>query len=583
MLRNNYNKNNFFKKKSVLELLNFTSINFLRNQIKEILLTLGFTESGHLLDNFSDKIFPANKISLAKKEIKNLEANILKLLINQLIKYHVNNKFIALVEMMQQKSTHFACESAIKLALYCNDEILNEMYDDFFAARNFLDNSQNNINQDDIKSSLGYILSLNLNKYSYIEMVWYSLTYAIKFKEKFLEYKKYYADFILLDKNSAHDPGSSLNRRRILNDSGLLQTHLQRDPEEVKTYESRMISAKNDKARLIESIRFSHDKKCLLIDVGPAGCAILKAAIELAAENYPHLYISYCGIEFDKNELIQLNKFIENFTYHEMSAQQLLEHCIFVNGNAIYLYDLLSSLPDAIKTEEKYLSIVLCSVIHEIYSYCRFESEISHCNDVISMTPAIDNQYNLESVYTVYYQALKSIAENPASGSLNVRDGVMYQYPKELVTFSIQDARWLDMFKYFVQDRKYSHLLNTVDIKNIQLNMPITLEAKYVQEFMLKANWGSRPFGNEINEVYCYMTRFDHEKLLQRAAQELNIAIKISSEEYIQDGYKNHIDENKIKIINGFGDEKFPPTNMILKVQIAEPVMEHTLRQSLSY
>jgi hypothetical protein len=248
----------------------------------------------------------------------------------------------------------------------------------------------------------------------------------------------------------------------------------------------------------------------------------------------------------------------------------LLKYAYFVEGNALELSTVLTSIKQKNEeTKSQFFSIVLSSVIHEIYSYCPYGAPLIYGEDIATMTSVISSQYNPETVYKIYYEALKSISEHQAGGSLNIRDGVMYKNPEELVSFTLNNDSWIAMFKAFLNDVKYSHLKKNIDLDSIIIGLTITLKAKYVQEFMLKANWGPGSFGNEINEVYCYMTLEDHIKLIHRAAKQLNININIPlAKEYTQEGYREHINQNKMTILSGFkaNDPQFPPTNMVIRV-----------------
>ncbi|MDX1901740.1 MAG: hypothetical protein SFW66_07030 [Gammaproteobacteria bacterium] len=539
-----------------------------RYNLREIIIDkldrLGLISARQSIENFSDKLLNVTAESI---DVTLLEHNLLKLILTRLETLEHHPAYLAVVQFMRRKSMEFACESAIKLALYCDEKKIEKIYQDITVAKGILADALDNVLEDEIESVLGYILSLNLNKYSYAEMAWYSLTHQINLLDKINNHPSCFIQFIKSNHRATQSAEDSLLRRKILFESGLLQSHLQRDPEEVQTYESRMISAQDDKARLLNDLHQRTHQNIVLMDVGPAGGAIFKSALEVAYQNLPEMNMTYCGIELDRNELVHLNHMLGNLKYQDLTAQQLLKYATFIQGDALNLYDVISQLDSTLKTSDAYLSIVLCSVIHEIYSYCHYKAEQTHCVDITTMTQVIDDQYNLEAVYKVYYEGLKALSENPGAGALNIRDGVMYQFPEELVTFSIQDPSWLMMLKQFLNDRKYVHLKDQIIIDDLEIGKTIILPAKYVQEFMLKANWGPRPFGNEMNEVYCYMTRADHEKLLRRAAEALQLDIEIHSEEYIQTGYQQHITEDKIKIISGFGDNKFPPTNMVIRVK----------------
>lgn len=481
-----------------------------------------------------------------------------------------NNKyFLELIVIIKKKAMEFSCENILKLVLYCDSpEKIKNMHYQFCQATKFLKQLTNQkIPFDYIKNILGYIFSLNLNQYSFSKIIWLSILNSFNLFQHVKHYSEHYLQFISDNFIANNDAKSAINRRETLRKAGLLQTSLQRDPEEVANYENRMSTSSDDKAKLLDDILLMHDQtEFLVLDIGAGGGAIFKALIALAY-HHSNKKITYYGIEFDKQELINLQLLLNQYRYQGRSGHEVLQSATFINGNLLELADIVRTLDFQKKSVNQYLIITLSAVIHEVYSYCKYDKSPTHSSDLVAMTKPIKNRYNQEVIYKIYSEALQVLSEHPGGGSLNIRDGVMHYHPYESVTFSLQNNDWLTMFREFISDKKYQHLIHQIQLDTIAVGKKIQLPAMYAQEFMLKANWGPRSFGNEINEVYCFMTLADHLKLAKRAAETLKINIDIrEAKEYTQSGYQQHITRNQIIIESGFGANKFPSTNMRLKL-----------------
>lgn len=501
----------------------------------------------------------------------------LEIIINRLFKFKDNYEFKKIVSIMQEKNKNHSCESIIKLLLHQNSNdnlkntlnILESVSKDIYSSIG----KESEAKLSDVEKIIGYILSLNLNKEQYVDML---LSSSIKLNVNRIDkYQHEYANFVKINELANKDPRFSKLRRDILVSAELLESHLQRDPEEAEIYDQQMAAALEDKLPLLSSLdeALQQSQPISVIDIGPAGGAIFKAVAN-ACSKHKDNKIGYIGVEFDKNELSNLNTMLCTYEIDNQRGEDLIKSgASFVQGNALNLKEVINSLKQDKLVKNENLVIVLSSVIHEIYSYCPNNVEQKNTKDITTLVePSNVKSYNPETVYKIYEEGILALATN--GGTLNIRDGVMYKNPEEDVVFSLEDVSWIEMFKQFIGDSKYKHLEEKLAEQEILLNelqpgQKINLKAKYVQEFMIKANWGSASFGNEIEEVYCYMKLEDHLKLIQRAADNHNISIKIEEQKsYTQAGYKEHITEKQIKIHEGFGNTKFPPTNMVLKIKV---------------
>ena len=555
---------------------------YLKTIISDALVNLGFSNARQIINGFSEKLHPHQKDNINYMQ---LEFNLLKLIRVHFSALEKNASFAEMIRIMKLKSMQQSCESVLKLILFCNtQEKVEKILLEINQSKQLLDEhilyDKKQDTNTEIEKILGYLLVLNLNKYTYSEIAFFSLsTNPLDISNLVKSHLERYISFIKINKLAHTNSTASGERRNILFQSGLFETHLQRDPEEIERYNEQMASAQEDKNQLLDDIsQASNQSKVAVVDIGPAGGATFKSVVAKASEG--NKKVRYYGVEYDKKELDTLNNLLDNYSDSNQNPKQLMKHFSFLQGNAFDLSHALSLIKkNNDKVNNYFLSIVLSSVIHEIYSYCENPIPIIQTQDIQTMSSSILGRYNPETVYKIYYEALKGISEHKAGGSLNIRDGVMCRNPDEAVAFSINDEGWLAMFKEFLNDVKYAHLKELISSDSLSLFQVIKIPAKYLQEFVLKANWGPESFGNEINEIYCYMTLDDHLKLIQQAANEvqLNIAIPVAKE-YVQSGYRDHINESKIRFFSRFNlTDQFPSTNMLIKVVVDPQSRENKL------
>jgi hypothetical protein len=336
-------------------------------------MELGFNNAQQVLIHLSEKLSPKQDL-LSVVEKKTVEHNLLKLIAFNLKELIKSEQFKYIVGIMQEKTKQHACESVLKLALYCIDtQKLQAIYFDLKKANQALLDYYKTYSlpissSGEIEKVLGYLLCLNLNRCTYMELSYYSLktTNCLKIFAKIERYIKQYIYFITINCEAKLNPTSSSVRRAILYYSGLLETPLQRDPEEMERYNVQMASAQADKNKLLQDI--TDRERVTVIDIGPAGGAVFKSVVSIASFTHGK-DIEYCGIEYDQNELETLNEMLNN--YRREHLVEFLKWCSFIHGNAFNLSSVLTAIKNShVQTSDHFLSIILSSVLHEIYSYC---------------------------------------------------------------------------------------------------------------------------------------------------------------------------------------------------------------------
>ena len=544
-----------------------------KKTITDFLVEMGYgaTTVQLALDHIKENLVPPSAIPLSAEAIAIGEKCILSAMAKNIKALSTDEIDIVtdLSRMMRIKSLDHSCESVMKLLLHIGEhsQKLESLANTQDILRTAIPPEEGKVAN--VEKIFGYVLSLNFNRRSYFQFLTSGLSGLNDVEDRVTKHASAYKTLMDIDIASASDPDASLKRREILMATELLLGHLQRDPEEAAKYNAQMAHAKSDKERLLIDVGTG---KQVVVDIGPAGGATFMSTMGLGDK-----LTKYFGIEFDGNELKSLNHMLSTYMHDEQTAEQRLGLARFVEGNALDLANVMKKLKTEFPLEpDEKLAIVLSSVIHEIYSYCPYQnSEPSVVSDLMTTTSAAST-YNVNTVEKIYREALLAIKENPNGGSLNIRDGVMYSNPNEPVTFVFKNESWVKMFEKFLEDKKYAHLVAQLPSTDVEVDQPITLPAKYVQEFMIKANWGPESFGNEINEVYCYLTLENHTLLIEKVAKELGMTIDLETTEYTQQGYKDHITNDKIVIQEGFGMDKFPPTNMVIRM-VSSPVMKPEL------
>lgn len=213
-------------------------------------------------------------------------------------------------------------------------------------------------------------------------------------------------------------------------------------------YLATMNAAKSDKARMVE-----HCRPGRIVEVGPGGGVVL----DLLAERFPDSEI--IGLDVSKMVVDAL----EEKRAREGRRWRVIEADAF-------------EMPSAIG-EASADSVVYCSVLHEIYSYCEHEGR----------------RYRLEPVAALLRASWKTLKRG---GRLVIRDGVMPPRGQErLLRLLAPDAReMLDLYVAQFEGRPIRYAEEP--------DGRIRMSAEDAMAFMYTYNWGPASFPYEVREQY---------------------------------------------------------------------------------
>lgn len=230
----------------------------------------GFTNATQILSQLPSKLLHNQFKSMLGSKSNFIEENVLRIMLHNLVFLSENKNFNSIINILKLKAVDFNCESFLKLVLYFNNEDkVNRFYDmiNTVIKQLALALNETNITEQEIAKSIGYILALNLQQTTYTNILWNTLHHPFVLFDKINLYQHCYQYFTTLHAFAKSDPNASTLRRDILYKSGLLTTHLQRDPEEVEQYDRRMLSAQGDKDRCLDDIGRQKSKPLAMVDI----------------------------------------------------------------------------------------------------------------------------------------------------------------------------------------------------------------------------------------------------------------------------------------------------------------------------
>lgn len=282
------------------------------------------------------------------------------------------------------------------------------------------------------------------------------------------------------------------------------------------TYFDRMESSLGDKKNLLKYIRPGR-----ILDVGAGGGDLAEAmrllgndvtaldgsskAIERIKENYPHLNT----IEADTADLE-------------------------------YIYE-----------PETFDTIVCSSILHEVYSY-----SIDRHNKGFEMT----NMDVINETLETFYNLLKP------GGKLLIRDGVkpdnwenmaMVKFVNEE---SKKDAKKFLAFFMNNSPFEYSEKVDENNFLHFSTGKDyIKGNLQSIMEFLYTYTWGWESAEREVLELYGIMTEGEYCSTLREKGFEIE-----TSYQYLQPGYKEHLDPF-VELVSEYGHEiDYPSSNMII-------------------
>jgi SAM-dependent methyltransferase len=269
-----------------------------------------------------------------------------------------------------------------------------------------------------------------------------------------------------------------------------------RIPARLDRYFVRMGSARDDKARLLDHVRPGR-----IVEIGPGGGVVL----DLLADRFPTSEV--IGIDASATVVAALER--RRIAEGRRWTVQL--------GDA---FDLASRVaPGTVD------SVVLCSVLHEVYSY------VEHRDDA----GGPDRRFNLASVREFCRAAFATLV---TGGRLVIRDGVRPPAGTRRVRLIADDAA--PLFARFVAEfpgRAIAYTRLAPD--------RVELSSADAMEFLYTYTWGAASFDHEVREQLGVLTYDDYGASLVEwlggpdRARLVELPPDLRS--YLQPGYVTHL------------------------------------------
>lgn len=281
-----------------------------------------------------------------------------------------------------------------------------------------------------------------------------------------------------------------------------------------KEYLKTMDNAEN--SRKPEIIKYIEGKS--VVDVG-SGSGVLLDTIE---KEHPEI-CSIFGTDISSNCLESLNK----KKVEEKHRWNVIKHN-FVASPFNVCVD----------------NIVFSSILHEIYSYTKIDGK----------------RFQIESVKRALKNAYDSL--NPG-GRIIIRDGVKTENGSDQNFISTKNFNVVKAFEKFLNDFK-----GNVDTssrifkgdKNIEGNYIIQAkDINLLREFACTYTWGQDSYTIEVQEQFGYLTLKEYIEELKSVGFKVKVA-----EEYLEEGYPEHL-KSELEFIDADRNTmKFPNTNLII-------------------
>lgn len=260
------------------------------------------------------------------------------------------------------------------------------------------------------------------------------------------------------------------------------------------SYLAAMNGARSDKARMLDFVVSG-----TIVEVGPGGGVVL----ELLAERFPGSRI----VGIDSSLAV-----VEAFRERQGAAEAPFE---LVHGDAFQLPERFG--------EGELSTVVFCSVLHEIFSYCERGEP--------------PRRFQLEAVDELVAAAFRALHRG---GRIVIRDGVMPAREPRVLEFL--DPAWAEGFRLFARDYEPRRIaFEPLDERRVKL------DAADLFEFLTTFTWGPGSYPYEIREQRAVLPRAEYVARLLAVcakacpgsrAREVDVGPLGS---YLQPGYPEHI------------------------------------------
>ncbi len=279
-------------------------------------------------------------------------------------------------------------------------------------------------------------------------------------------------------------------------------------------YLETMNSARSDKARMLDFVRPGR-----IVEIGPGGGVVL----DLLAERFPTSEI--IGVDASRMVVEALSarrtKEQRRWSIEEADAYRLGE--MFEEGTLD--------------------TVVLCSLLHEIYSYVERDGR----------------RFRLESVRDLLRVAFRALGPG---GRIVIRDGVMPPPAERILRFLAPDARpFFDLFVEQFDGRPIT--FEPIDADRVRLS------AADAMEFLYTYTWGPESFPYEVREQYGVLAYDGYVEAIAGwlGADARILPLPAGYQSYLQPGYRAGL-AGKIELFDTRGlAVELPDSNCLIVVE----------------
>ena len=251
-----------------------------------------------------------------------------------------------------------------------------------------------------------------------------------------------------------------------------------------------------------------------VLDVGPGGGALMDLILDTFKDK--NVY----GIDISSNVIEKLNE------------KKIKEHRNYnlVKGNALSLEDYFKK--GSLDT------IIFSSIIHELFSYIEYEGR----------------KFNHDVIKKALLSAYNTLSQH---GRIIIRDGIMSENAIRIIEFKNKND--INIFYRYVHEFKG----RKIEYELLSDNK-VKLDINDAMEFLYTYTWGEESFALEVQEQFGYYTPSEYEKMILDTLDNAKI---IYSKAFLQDGYKEHLD-NKISLYDeNYNSVELPNSTYILVVE----------------